>query len=482
MVFRAPWPLLLVLVFWLPACTQIVGTIAPPVALPPSNMFRAGAAKGDLTPMPGLPMGGHAIGGTIARGYWTRLFARAIYLEDMNGRAMVLVACDVWAVPAGLGDRVAELVQTQAALRHLGREQIVLAATHTHQSPGNFSSAKGYNDFAQRWAGFHPPLFEFLAHRIMQAISVAFRHRQPATLKWLDTSVPGLARNRSVEAFLLNPESSTILQKHATLPVPDDVSPDDRVLYHAVDPRLTLLHIEPLAEPGATIAMAAFVAVHPTSMRATAEVYNSDLFGVAATLAEQRLRTASQDAVVAIFNGALGDISPAWKQQDRRDTMRLGRLLADKMVAPGVAAVSIEVVIENRFALTPLAGSCFVEKSTTEKNQPVERCTAEQPLPGVGLLGGAEDGRSVLYTLGFQEGMKRKDALDAKHGTNQPALDPTFLPYRSRLAITRFVLSSNDIPQDVPLGMYRLGRSLAIATLPGEFTMVMGRRVADTLR
>src|SRR5712672_3387835 len=72
--------------------------------------FLAGAAKADITPPPGFPMGGHSVAGHRARGYWTRLYARAVYMQDRRGHELVLVACDLWSMPGGLGDRVAELL------------------------------------------------------------------------------------------------------------------------------------------------------------------------------------------------------------------------------------------------------------------------------------------------------------------------------------------------------------------------------------
>jgi hypothetical protein len=47
------------------------------------------------------------------------------------------VSADLWAMPAGLGDRVAELVATEHGIRELSRQQMILAATHTHTGPAN---------------------------------------------------------------------------------------------------------------------------------------------------------------------------------------------------------------------------------------------------------------------------------------------------------------------------------------------------------
>ena len=95
--------------------------------------FHAGAAKVDITPPPGYPMGGFSIVGKFSRGFWTRLYAKSIYLEN-DGIGIALVVCDLWSMPAGLADKVAELISKEPRYRCLSREQIILAATHTHFS------------------------------------------------------------------------------------------------------------------------------------------------------------------------------------------------------------------------------------------------------------------------------------------------------------------------------------------------------------
>jgi hypothetical protein len=44
---------------------------------PEPGRFTAGAGKSEITPPPGIPMGGHGPAGRVARGYWTRLYARS---------------------------------------------------------------------------------------------------------------------------------------------------------------------------------------------------------------------------------------------------------------------------------------------------------------------------------------------------------------------------------------------------------------------
>jgi hypothetical protein len=200
-------------------CATIKARLPAPVPPPATGAFQAGATRVDITPVPGFPMGGHSVGGQIARGVWNPLAARAIFLEDPQGHSLMLVACDLWSLPAGLADRVAELVAADPAGSHIGRNQIVLAATHTHQSPGNFSSCALYNEFGSVKSGFGLELFNFLASRLAGVIIEAARTKEPARVFFGETTVANLARNRSFPAFARDPECDAILNANAALPL-----------------------------------------------------------------------------------------------------------------------------------------------------------------------------------------------------------------------------------------------------------------------
>ena len=422
-------------------------------------------------------MGGHSIAGQISRGHWLRLFARSIFLEDQAGTRAVLVSADLWSIPAGLTDRIADLNSQGPAECTVGRAGLILAATHTHQSPANFSSSPMYNAFASPVSGFDPDLFEFLARRIASSVENACKNRRESQVFYIAGRMTrkAFARNRSYEAFLLDPEASGILRENADLPLGEEVReyrfPES---YRAIDPTLRVLRIRETALPYRDVAVAAFVAVHATSLTHAAEVYNSDLFGVAAVSAERRLSAGTDDAppvVVAIFNGAEGDISPAWIAQDRRDTVSLGEMLAEEITSMGYGKM-VEGRLRYQFSLDGLAGECLPEF----RGQTL--CTDTEPMAGAATLGGAEDGRTILYSLGWREGVKghSNTAQDPK----QPALDLPF-PVPSTISLTKIIGRLSTAPKTIPIGVYELG-PLTLATLPGEFTMVLGRRIASEVK
>src|SRR5262245_60038085 len=166
MRFRWQLGLLLSALMLTTGCAVVAGNLKPPVARPVGAGLRVGSAKVDITPMPGFSMAGHGVAGKTSRGYWTRLYARVIYLEGDDSDSVVLVVCSLVGIPGGLADRVAEIVRTTEGGQHIGRDQIVISATHTHHGPGNFFTAELYNAFAAKYAGFDQRLLEFFAQRI----------------------------------------------------------------------------------------------------------------------------------------------------------------------------------------------------------------------------------------------------------------------------------------------------------------------------
>jgi hypothetical protein len=177
-----------------------------------------------------------------------------------------------------------------------------------------------------------------------------------------------------------------------------------------------------------------------------------------------------------MFNGAEGDVSPYWVAQGRATTMNLADRMATAVLNTAASSADKPIVspsIERRFEVCTLAGATFVDASGTSHQ------VDDVPIPGVGTLGGAEDGMTVLHRLGWSE--RVTGISTPTQGDKQPALDIRGVP----LPITRSIISRSSYPTQMPLGIYRIG-DLTVATLPGEFTTVMGRRtqfsVAHALR
>jgi neutral ceramidase len=450
------------LIVLLTSCASISGSLPNPEPPVPPRHFQVGAAKVDLTPMPGYPMGGMAAAGQLSRGVWTRLYARAVAFEDAEGNSMAMVSCDLWAMPAGLADRVAELVASDYEAPRLGREQIVIAATHTHHSPGNYSSSPLYNTMASPEPGFDRDLFDFLSHQIAGAIGEAWQNRRPAALVRSEMALGGIARNRSLGAFLQNGEAAQqLLQENSDLRiVPTPFPVGGEKAYRAIDPTLTVIRAEPRDAGGDPLAVLAFYALHPTAMGPATQVYSSDLFGVAATLLENEL----DNSVVAIFNGAEGDVAANWKRQDRPSTLTLGASLADgirKLIAQG--GKDVTGPIRHGFSHSRLADLA-------------------KPVSGASTFAGAEPDWTFFRDAGWREGLTEEDPEHQieGQGVKKHPLSPELVGTHLHLNLPLILDEVAKVPEEVPIGAYQLGE-VTLVTLPGEFTTMLGRRISRSV-
>jgi neutral ceramidase len=462
--------LLLVLV----SCARIDGTLPTPRS-PRSDTdsdavaqgsLRAGAAEVDITPPPGYPMAGHSLEGEIALGVWTRLMAKAIYVEDAEGRPLVLLAADLWGIPGGLADAIAERLGNVEATAHIGREHLVIGATHTHHGPAGYATAQAYTLRVGPQRGFDRVLFDVLADRMAAAVVRAVSKRREASITRHTVAVPTVARNRSIEPFMQNPEAPQILAANADLPGCGPRA-DARAHFtvdacHAVDPLLETLHVID-AQSGQAIALVGFFAVHATAMPNRTEVYHGDLFATATQRARDEL---GGETVVALFNGAQGDVSPNWSEQGRQATLALGHALAEAMVASvQEKGTRLGGKLESWYAVAPIADTQF------EDTRGAPHRTGRRAIPGWATAGGAEDGRTRFWARGRSEGVQARRERVRGHHRKRPIVPVPLLA----LAHPR-----RAFPLDMPLSVHRLA-GLTLATLPGELTTVMGRRVAQAV-
>ena len=450
--------------------------LSPPSTHLSSGHFLAGAGIKDITPPPGYPKGGFSLAGAISRGVWLHLYSRAIYLEDQKGMPLVLISCDLVGIPGGLVDLIAEILSQDEILSHIGRQHIILAATHTHHSPGNYFTSKLYNKYGSQKRGFDPVLFDFLAHQIYLSIRKAYENRQPAEIFYAAKSLFKVSRNRSLPAFMMNKDYDEILKENQELL---DVS-TNALEDIAVNPLLQVLRITADTNPPQPIAIAAFYAVHPTVIHAKTEVYNSDLFGVVSTLVEQefmRKRGADESLpVVAIFNGAEGDVSPRWEKQDRYNALHLGSQLAQGIIDLYHSdGERVEGEISTKCKWTNLSNQYFIDDNGNELR------TATKGKVGASALGGAEDGRTPFYKLGWKEGLKaEKPSPD--HGLKLDPLNPTPSSLTQPIAdFLHIFVSEPDPPSEFLLGLYQVG-SIYLVPLPGEFSVCLGKRIVKSIQ
>jgi len=98
------------------AATREISIMQPEVKrLAPADGPTAGAVCIDITPPPGMPMGGYSILANKGKGFRTRLKARVVYLNDGKGHSIALVQTDLTSASLLLHHKVAETFRKKPA-------------------------------------------------------------------------------------------------------------------------------------------------------------------------------------------------------------------------------------------------------------------------------------------------------------------------------------------------------------------------------
>lgn len=311
----------LLLLLLLAACAP-----APEIPLPtpkPHQMvkgdrLRAGFGRADITPPPLLGLGGNGPEGRQARGWRTRLYARALILQDQYGERVALVTVDLAHVSLLLHRRVAELIPRELGI---SADNLLLSATHTHSGPGHFYEATEFNRNGSSIIGYDEKLTAFLANQVVAAIRQAATEPRIAKVAWGRRAVWGFTRNRSYEAFRRN------TPKWDLEPPPPGLDP----VYAAVNPIWTMLRVDLATDSlGSTFEPAgaySVFAIHGTGNSSVNDLYDADIHGIVERGLESHINslgrpgksdsTHLRSAAHLFANGAEGDVSPDWPADSR---------------------------------------------------------------------------------------------------------------------------------------------------------------------
>ncbi|HLP59418.1 MAG TPA: neutral/alkaline non-lysosomal ceramidase N-terminal domain-containing protein, partial [Candidatus Deferrimicrobium sp.] len=265
-----------------------------------------------------------------------------------------------------------------------------------------------------------------------------------------------LTRNRSLEAWVWNYENKLI-----------------DVPYDAVIPRVWVIRIDHTdsGQPGHTIPIAAFIIapLHATSVGVGCHLYHGDLHGVASryiAAAIEKTYNLDRHFVAAVAVGPQGDVSPNWQKQGIPEAKRLGKILADNVFTcfKGLDDKLMEIEPEH----------IYVEYNM--KNAAVGDKTLCQPMLGVPILGGAEDGRSFLYMKPLLryliiEGYRNLEPQGCQGVKKSPLK-----------SFRKLIYPPSAFPDLAPLHIVRLGDAVSLGTLPVEATTETGFRISNTLK
>jgi len=410
--------------------------------------MHAAATEVDITPPPGLPLYGHSSNGETAEGYWLRLYARIIVLEDGHGQRLAMVQLDLGASSALLHRRLA------AALADEGIDpaHLVMSATHTHGGPGAFFGHRFYNRFVGASPAYEPRFVDWLVERIATGAKEAFSRLVPARLQVRQEQVASWASfNRSRDAWVKNFEAEG-------LELPED----------EVDRTLTMIRVDARRQ-GRVVPIAAWTVfgVHGTAMPPDNDLYHGDVHGLTARYiaAEVQRRCGVDDFVAATANGAEGDVAPG-PNVDALDHQ--GKWLASQV------ALQIRYAADRAFGACPdpdgaLAGSSprlevgYREISLRGAGTTRGRL-CQAPKLGAPQLAGSEEGRGPVYGFfDMYEGAKRSPSGCDATKVNIGGL------------FQDLIVDTSEFPDVVPFQVVAFGDELALAAVPGEPTTEVGR-------
>ncbi len=94
--------------------------------------WKAGVARMVITPEQSMWMAGYSARNHPSDGMLHNLWAKALVLEDADGKQAVLITTDLLGFPKNISDQIRDRLEDQF---NLSRAQIILSSSHTHSGP-----------------------------------------------------------------------------------------------------------------------------------------------------------------------------------------------------------------------------------------------------------------------------------------------------------------------------------------------------------
>lgn len=272
-----------------------------------AGKFSVGYAKVDVTPKSSMAMGGYTAAGEVSRmaeGTFNELCITCIAMTDEAGVTMLMMTCDALQIKNQFADELRNKVSEATGVPV---ENIVVAATHSHSTPGVDSNYVEFYD------------------GIVKAAQDALADRAPATMEYAAGEVQNLSYVRHynthtgiVTGSNFKPAGTGMITGHTT----------------ESDKEMRLVRYTREGEGKKPVLMANWQA-HPClasgSGIATHYMYSSDYIGFFRDYVEQ-----NSDCLVAFFQGAAGNLNTGSKldsEKSYEDTKEYGEELGKAALA-----------------------------------------------------------------------------------------------------------------------------------------------------
>ncbi|KAL2115799.1 hypothetical protein VTJ04DRAFT_10054 [Mycothermus thermophilus] len=265
------------------------------------GLYLLGVGKADITgPVVEIPMMGYGDTNQLGTGLRQRLYSRAFIVGDVDNpnQRFVYLVLDTQsgdtAIRYGILNGLRELGPEYAVYGH---HNLAVTGTHSHAGPGGWLnyllpqiSTKGFDDQAYR----------AIVDGAILSIRRAHQSLQPGYLSIGTTKVFGANINRSLFAYLANPEEERARYARS---FHDDGS---------VEKDMTLIKFQ-RASDKKNIGVLTWFPTHGTSLHGNNTLIAGDNKGVAAYLFEKQARddpTAANGFVAGFAQASVGDTTP----------------------------------------------------------------------------------------------------------------------------------------------------------------------------
>ena len=324
--------------------------------------WQAGVSRVVITPDKTIWMAGYGGRDHPAEGTLYELKAKALALEDADGRQAVMVATDLLGFPKAMSARIRDRLETRYGL---SRAQVILNSSHTHTGP---VLENALYDIYPLDASDRKKIEEYsgrLEDQIVSLVGAALESMTPARI-YSENGVTRFQVNR-------RNNSESTLNRQTDLNGPNDYA-------------VPVLKVE--GKDGKLVAVAFGYACHPTVL--SFYKWSGDYPGFA-----QKELEASHPGVTALFfQGAGGDQNPL-----PRRSVALARQYGKEL-----AAAVERVLNEDMDELTPRLSTAYSEVELALTDSPSEETLSEMAENGSGyqkrwasrLLGKIKDGESLM--------------------------------------------------------------------------------------
>lgn len=263
--------------------------------------YLLGVGKGDITgPVVEVNMMGYADPKQLGTGLRQRLYSRAFIVSHLSNPSdrFVYLVLDTQsgdtAVRYGILSQLRELGPEYAIY---GQHNVAVTGTHSHSGPGGWLN---YLLPQITSKGFDHQGYQAIVDGAVLSIKRAHESLQPGVLSVGSTKVKGGNINRSLFAYMANPDEERARYNTS--------SDDDG----SVETELTLLKFQRTSD-SKNIGVLTWFPTHGTSMYGNNTIITGDNKGVAAYLFEKSVAgepTAAENFVAGFSQASVGDTSP----------------------------------------------------------------------------------------------------------------------------------------------------------------------------